>query len=124
MSPAKISSIKISDEDNKIYVSLKPSEVSLAIGKGGTNIKLASMLVGKDIEVFRELDEEEEDVLLQEFADEIEPWVIDALKSIGRDTAKSVLALSVQDIMKRADLDEETVVDAQRILRAEFEENV
>ena len=120
----KISSIKISDEDNKIYVSLKPSEVSLAIGKGGTNIKLASMLVGKDIEVFRELDEEEEDVLLQEFADEIEPWVIDALKSIGCDTAKSVLALSVQDIMKRADLDEETVVDAQRILRAEFEENV
>ena len=124
LSPAKISSIKISDEDNKIYVSLKPSEVSLAIGKGGTNIKLASMLVGKDIEVFRELDEEEEDVLLQEFADEIEPWVIDALKSIGCDTAKSVLALSVQDIMKRADLDEETVVDAQRILRAEFEENV
>ena len=124
LSPAKISSIKISDEDNKIYVALKPSEVSLAIGKGGTNIKLASMLVGKDIEVFRELDEEEEDVLLQEFADEIEPWVIDALKSIGCDTAKSVLALSVQDIMKRADLDEETVVDAQRILRAEFEENV
>ncbi len=124
LSPAKISSIKISDEDNKIYVSLKPSEVSLAIGKGGTNIKLASMLVGRDIEVFRELEEEEEDVLLQEFADEIDPWIIDALKSIGCDTAKSVLALSVQDIMKRADLEEETVVDVQRILKAEFEENV
>ncbi len=123
LSPAKISSIKISDEDNKIYVSLKPSEVSLAIGKGGTNIKLASMLVGKDIEVFRELDEEEEDVLLSEFTDEIDQWIIDALKSIGCDTAKSVLALSVQDIMKRADLEEETVVDVQRILKAEFEDN-
>ena len=124
LSPAKISSVKISDEDNKIYVSLKPSEVSMAIGKGGTNIKLASMLVGKDIEVFRELDEEEEDVLLSEFSDEIEQWVIDALKAIGCDTAKSVLSLSVQDIMKRADLDEETVVEVQSILKAEFEENV
>ena len=124
LSPAKISSIKISDEDNKIYVSLKPSEVSLAIGKGGSNIKLASMLVGKDIEVFRELEEEEEDVLLNEFSDEIDQWIIDALKAIGCDTAKSVLQLSVADIMKRADLEEETVVDVQRILKAEFEENV
>ena len=124
LSPAKISSIKISDEDNKIYVSLKPSEVSLAIGKGGTNIKLASMLVGKDIEVFRELEEEEEDVLLSEFSDEIDQWIIDALKAIGCDTAKSVLALSVADIMKRADLEEETVMDVQRILKAEFEDNV
>ncbi len=124
LSPAKISSIKISDEDNKIYVSLKPSEVSLAIGKGGSNIKLASMLVGKDIEVFRELEEEEEDVLLSEFSDEIDQWIIDALKAIGCDTAKSVLALSVADIMKRADLEEETVIDVQRILKAEFEENV
>ena len=123
LSPAKISSIKISDEDNKIYVSLKPSEVSLAIGKGGTNIKLASMLVGKDIEVFRELEEEEEDVLLSEFTDEIDSWIIDSLKAIGCDTAKSVLALSVQDIMKRADLEEETVIDVQRILKAEFEDN-
>lgn len=123
LSPAKISSIKINDEDNKIYVSLKPSEVSLAIGKGGSNIKLASMLVGKEIEVFRELDEEEEDVLLSEFSDEIDQWIIDALKAIGCDTAKSVLALSVADIMKRADLDEETVIDVQRILKAEFEEN-
>ncbi len=93
LSPAKISSIKVSDEDNKVYVSLNPSEVSLAIGKGGTNIKLASMLVGKDIEVFRELEEEEEDVLLSEFTDEIDGWIIDALKGIGCDIAKSVLAL-------------------------------
>ena len=124
LSPAKISSIKVSDEDNKVYVSLNPSEVSLAIGKGGTNIKLASMLVGKDIEVFRELEEEEEDVLLSEFTDEIDGWIIDALKGIGCDTAKSVLALSVQDIVKRADLEEETAIEVQRILKAEFEENV
>lgn len=121
LSPAKISSIKISDEDNKIYVSLKPSEVSLAIGKGGSNIKLAGMLVGKDIEVYRELESEEEDVLLTEFSDEIDQWIIDALKSIGCDTAKSVLALPVADIVKRADLEEETVVEVQRILREEFE---
>ncbi len=124
LSPAKISSIKVSEEDGKVYVSLKPSEVSLAIGKGGSNIKLASMLVGKDIEVFRELEEEEEDVLLSEFSDEIDQWIIDALKAIGCDTAKSVLSLSVADIMKRADLEEETVMDVQRILKAEFEENV
>ena len=80
------------------------------------------MLVGSDIEVFRELEEEEEDVLLQEFSDEIDSWVIDALKGIGCDTAKSVLALPVSDIMKRADLEEETVVEVQRILRAEFED--
>ncbi len=122
LSPAKISSIKVSDEDGKIYVSLKPSEVSLAIGKGGSNIKLASELVGKEIEVFRELDEEEEDVLLTEFSDEIEQWVIDALRNIGCDTAKSVLALSVDDIVKRADLEEETVEEVQKILRAEFED--
>ena len=123
LSPAKVSSIKISEEDNKIYVSLKSSEVSLAIGKGGSNIKLAGMLVGKDIEVFRELEEGEgeEDVLLTEFSDEIDQWIIDALKSIGCDTAKSVLALPVADIVKRADLEEETVVEVQRILRAEFE---
>jgi transcription termination factor NusA len=123
LSPAKISSIKISEEDGKIYVSLKPSEVSLAIGKGGSNIKLASMLVGTEIEVFRELDEEEEDVLLSEFSDEIDQWIIDALKGIGCDTAKSVLALPVSDIVKRADLEEETVLEVQKILRAEFEDD-
>lgn len=122
LSPAKISSIKSSEEDGKIYVSLKPSEVSLAIGKGGSNIKLASMLIGTEIEVFRELEEEEEDVLLSEFSDEIDQWILDALKSIGCDTAKSVLALPVSDIVKRADLEEETVVEIQRILRSEFEE--
>ncbi len=120
LSPAKISSIKI--EDGRISVWLKPNEVSLAIGKNGSNIKLASMLVGQEIEVFRELDEEEEDVLLAEFNDEIDQWIIDALKGIGCDTAKSVLALSVQDIVKRADLDEETVVEVQNILRSEFED--
>ncbi len=120
LSPAKISSIKI--EDGRISVWLKPNEVSLAIGKNGSNIKLASMLVGQEIEVFRELEEEEEDVLLAEFSDEIDQWIIDALKGIGCDTAKSVLALSVQDIMKRADLEEETVVEVQNILKSEFEE--
>ncbi len=120
LSPAKISSIKI--EGDKISVWLKPNEVSLAIGKNGSNIKLASMLVGQEIEVFRELDEEEEDVLLAEFNDEIDQWIIDALKSIGCDTAKSVLALSVQDIVKRADLEEETVIEVQKILKSEFED--
>lgn len=122
LSPAKIASIKTSGDDNKIYVSLKPSEVSLAIGKGGNNIKLASMLLGKEIEVFRELEEEEEDVLLSAFDDEIETWVIEALKGIGCDTAKSVLALSVEDISKRADLEVETVEEVQKILKAEFED--
>ena len=120
LSPAKISSIKI--EDGKISVWLKPNEVSLAIGKNGSNIKLASMLVGQEIEVFRELDEEEEDVLLAEFSDEIDQWIIEALQAIGCDTAKSVLALSVQDIVKRADLEEETVIEVQNILKSEFEE--
>ena len=120
LSPAKISSIKV--EDGHISVWLKPGEVSLAIGKNGSNIKLASMLVGQEIEVFRELEEEEEDVLLAEFSDEIDQWIIDALKGIGCDTAKSVLALSVQDIVKRADLEEETVIEVQNILKSEFEE--
>ena len=120
LSPAKISSIKI--EEGKISVWLKPNEVSLAIGKNGSNIKLASMLVGQEIEVFRELDEEEEDVLLAEFSDEIDQWIIDALQGIGCDTAKSVLALSVQDIVKRADLEEETVIEVQNILKSEFED--
>lgn len=120
LSPAKISSIKI--EEGKISVWLKPNEVSLAIGKNGSNIKLASMLVGQEIEVFRELDDEEEDVLLAEFSDEIDQWIIDALQGIGCDTAKSVLALSVQDIVKRADLEEETVIEVQNILKSEFED--
>lgn len=121
LSPAKISSIKINEEEKSIGVYLKPSEVSLAIGKGGSNIKLAGLLVGYEIDVFREVDEDEEDVLLSEFSDEIEQWIIDALKGIGCDTAKSVLALPVSEIVKRADLEEETVIEVQKILRSEFE---
>lgn len=127
LSPAKISSMKFNEEEKKIDVFLKPSEVSLAIGKGGSNIKLAGMLVGYEIDVYREIDEEEaveeeDDVDLKEFNDEIEEWVIEALQSIGCDTAKSVLALPVDEIVRRADLEEETVIEVQRILRSEFEE--
>lgn len=121
LSPAKISSIKINEEEKTIGVYLKPSEVSLAIGKGGSNIKLAGQLAGYDIDVFREIDEDEEDVLLSDFSDEIDQWIIDALKGIGCDTAKSVLALPVSDIVKRADLEEETVIEVQKILQSEFE---
>src|SRR5574344_1716741 len=123
LSPAKISTIKINDEENKIYITMDSSQVSLAIGKGGSNIKLASMLVGKEIEVFRDVEgDEDEDVLLSSFSDEIDQWVIDALRGIGCDTAKNVLALSDKDIMERADLDEETVLDVKRVLKAEFED--
>lgn len=126
LSPAKISSI-VPDEDGKIKVYMLPDEVKKGIGKGGCNIKLASMLVDQEIEVWRELPkqesgEEEEDVLLTEFENEIEPWIIEKLKSIGCDTAKSVLALSPEDIAKRADLEDETVADVLDILRSEFEE--
>lgn len=122
LSPAKISSIKISDEGGRVSVFLKPDQVSLAIGKGGQNIKLASKLVGLEIDVFRELDEfEEEDVVLDEFSDEIEDWVIDELKRIGLDTAKSVLTLSKEELERRTDLEEETIDDVIKILRQEFE---
>lgn len=124
LSPAKISSMSIDEETKHIRVNLSPSEVSLAIGKGGSNIKLAGQLAGYEIDVFRDSEggEEEEDVMLDEFNDEIEQWIIDALKGIGCDTAKSVLALPVEDICHRADLDEETVVEVQKILKAEFEQ--
>jgi N utilization substance protein A len=122
LSPAKISSIKISEDEGRVSVFLKPDQVSLAIGKGGQNIKLASKLVGLEIDVFRELDEfEEEDVVLDEFSDEIEDWVIAALKSIGLDTAKSVLTLSKEELERRTDLEEETIEDVLKILRQEFE---
>ena len=121
LSPAKISSIKVNDEEKRVGVYLKPGEVSLAIGKGGSNIKLAGMLIGMEIDVFREIDEDGEDVLLSEFSDEIEDWVIAALKGIGCDTAKSVLAIPVSEIVRRADLEEETVIEVQKILRSEFE---
>ena len=124
LSPAKISSI-VNGEDGKIKVYMLPDEVKKGIGKGGCNIRLASMLVGQEIEVWRELpkqDEEEEDVLLSEFENEIEPWIIEKLQSIGCDTAKSVLALPPADIAKRADLEDETVAEVLNILRSEFEE--
>ena len=127
LSPAKISSIVLGGEDEKIKVYMLPDEVKKGIGKGGCNIKLASMLVGKEIEVWRELPKhdgegEEEDVLLSEFSNEIDQWIIDKLESIGCDTAKSVLALSPADIAKRADLEDETVDEVMKILRAEFED--
>lgn len=123
LSPAKIGSMKIDEKDGRVSVFLKPDQVSLAIGKGGQNIKLASKLVGYEIDVFRELNEfEEEDVYLEEFADEIESWVIDEFKKIGLDTAKSILALSKEDIIRRTDLEEETVEDVLKILNQEFEE--
>ncbi|MGB5977775.1 MAG: transcription termination factor NusA [Cyclobacteriaceae bacterium] len=122
LSPAKISSIKIDEDTNRVSVFLKPDQVSLAIGKGGQNIKLASKLVGIEIDVFRELSEaEEEDVALSEFSDEIEDWVIEELKRVGLDTAKSVLALTEEDIIRRTDLEQETVENLFRILGQEFE---
>ncbi|MEM8893028.1 MAG: transcription termination factor NusA [Bacteroidota bacterium] len=122
LSPAKIVSIKIDEEDKRVSVFLKPDQVSLAIGKGGQNIKLASRLVGMEIDVFRELDGiEDEDVDLDEFGDEIESWVIDELKRVGLDTAKSVLALSNDDLLRRTDLEEETIGDVLNILSQEFE---
>ena len=127
LNPAKISSIVVGGEDDKIKVYMLPDEVKKGIGKGGCNIKLAGMLVGKDIEVWRELpkedeDGEEEDVLLSLFSNEIDAWVIEKLQAIGCDTAKSVLALSPEDIAKRADLEDETVEEVLDILRSEFED--
>lgn len=121
LSPAKITSIKIDQENSKAEVYLKPNEVSLAIGKGGLNIRLASQLTGYEIDVYREGSEDEEDVNLEEFADEIDGWILDELKAIGCDTAKSVLELSVPDLVKRTDLEEETINEVMKILRSEFE---
>lgn len=122
LNPAKISSIKLIESEKKAEIYLKPSEVSLAIGKGGLNIKLAGQLTGYDIEVYREPDnEDEEDVSLDEFADEIEGWIIDELKAIGCDTARSVLRLTVHDLVKRTDLEEETIKEVVSVLRSEFE---
>ena len=122
LSPAKTTSIYINEEEKKIRVNMENSEVSLAIGKGGCNIKLAGYLVGYEIEVYRDgANDEEEDVLLNDFNDEIDQWIIDALRAIGCDTAKSVFAIPVDELCDRADLDVETVNEVQRILRAEFE---
>jgi len=122
LSPAKITSIKINEEEKRVSVYLKPDQVSLAIGKGGQNIKLASRLVDMEIDVFRAVGEfEEADVDLDEFGDEIDNWIIDEFKKIGLDTAKSVLALSIEDLIRRTDLEEETVEEVVRILKQEFE---
>jgi N utilization substance protein A len=124
LSPAKISSIRLNEAEKKAEVYLKPEEVSLAIGKNGLNVKLASMLTEYAIDVFRDIDEEDvEDIYLDEFRDEIEDWVIDALKAIGCDTAKSVLAIPKEDLISRADLEEETVANILAVLAAEFEED-
>ena len=124
LSPAKISYIRLNEAEKKAEIYLKPEEVSQAIGKGGQNIKLASMLTGYTLDVFRETSEEEdlEDIYLDEFSDEIDEWVIDALKSIGCDTARSVLAIPREDLIRRTDLEEETVDEVLDILSSEFEE--
>ena len=121
LSPAKVSSIKINEEEKKAEVFMQPDQVSLAIGKGGYNIKLASKLVGYEIEVYRDTDEDYDDVALQEFNDEIEQWVIDELIKIGCDTAKSVLALPKDELITRTDLEEETIDHVLEVLRSEFE---
>jgi len=122
LSPAKITSMKIDEKNKRVEVFLQPEEVSLAIGKGGYNIRLASQLTGYEIDVFREAgSQDEEDVNLDEFIDEIDGWIIDVLKGIGCDTAKSVLDIPYEELLKRTDLEEETVKDILRILESEFE---
>jgi transcription termination/antitermination protein NusA len=124
LSPAKVTSIQVDKDHKRISVFLKPDQVSMAIGKGGFNIRLASRLVGYEIDVFRELSEyeEEEDVDLEEFGDEIDSWVIDELKKTGLDTAKSVLTLTKEDLLRRTELEEETIDDVFKILKQEFEQ--
>jgi transcription termination/antitermination protein NusA len=121
LSPAKISSLDINEEEKRVKVYLKPDQVSLAIGKGGNNIKLAGKLCGYDIDVYRDGEIDIEDVDLEEFVDEIDSWIIDELKAIGCDTAKSVLEIGVEDLLKRTDLEKETIDEIFRILKAEFE---
>lgn len=121
LNPAKITSVKLDEESKRAEVYLKPDQVSLAIGKGGHNIRLAGRLTGYEIDVYRDTDEDVEDVKLDEFTDEIEQWIIEEFKSIGCDTAKSVLELTDEELVKRTDLEEETVREVKRILRTEFE---
>ena len=121
LAPAKIRTMEIDEENKKASVYLLPEEVSMAIGKGGYNVKLASMLTGYEIDVYREIDEEDlDDIYLDEFNDEIDQWVIDAFKAIGLDTAKEVLGTSKEDLLRRTDLEEETIDEVLRILAAEF----
>ncbi len=122
LTPAKIESISLDDERKKAAVFLKPDQVSLAIGKGGFNIKLAGKITGYDIDVFRDTDEmHDDDVNLDDFADEIDEWIIKLLKEIGCDTAKSVLEIDREDLIRRTDLEDETVDEIIRILKSEFE---
>lgn len=121
LNPAKVSSIQLDEENSKVDVYLHPDQVSLAIGRGGFNIRLASMLTGYEIDVYRNIDEADDDVELTEFVDEIEGWIIDELKSIGCDTARDVIKLDVADLVKRTDLEEETVSEVLGILKAELE---
>ena len=121
LSPAKVSNIKINEEEKKAEVFMQPDQVSLAIGKGGYNIKLASKLVGYEIEVYRDSDEDYDDVALVEFNDEIDQWIIDELRKIGCDTAKSVLALPKEELITRTDLEEETIDHVIEVLKSEFE---
>ena len=123
LAPAKISTMEIDEENKSAKVYLQPEEVSLAIGKGGYNIKLASMLTGYEIDVYREMSEQDmDDIYLDEFNDEIDQWVLDAFKAIGLDTAKDVLGTSKEELLAKTDLEEETIDDVLRILSAEFEE--
>ena len=125
LGPAKITAIEFDHENKKASVYIKPEEVSLAIGKGGSNIKLATMLSGYTIEVYRDdatLEHDSDDIYLDEFNDEIDQWVIDALKAVGCDTAKAVLAIPRDELITRTDLEEETIDDVLRILQAEFED--
>jgi transcription termination/antitermination protein NusA len=121
LSPAKFSEIKIDENTRRAEVFLKPDQVSMAIGKGGYNIKLAGLLTGYEIDVYRDTDQDSEDIDIQEFADEIEQWIIDEFKVVGLDTAKSILDLSLNDLVLRVDLEEETIKEVLSILRAEFE---
>ncbi len=121
LSPAKISSIHLDEESHRADVYMKPDQVSLAIGKGGFNIRLAGQLTGFEIDVYRDTDTDTEDVKLQDFSDEIDQWIIDELKNIGCDTAKSVLELDAKELVNRTDLEEETIREVIRILKAEFE---
>ena len=121
LSPAKITSMEIDEEEKRVKVFLKPDQVSLAIGRGGNNIKLAGKLAGYEIDVYRDGEVDVEDVDLEEFADEIDGWIIDELKTIGCDTAKSVLEMSIEELVKRTDLEKETIEEVFKILNAEFE---
>lgn len=121
LAPAAINSVEIDEKNRRVKVWLEPDQVSLAIGKNGVNIKLASRMIDYKIDVYRDIDTDEEDIDLDEFNDEIEQWIIDEIKKVGCDTAKSVMSLSVEELAKRADLEEETVRDVMHILKTEFD---